>query len=246
MMKAKSPEKRTNQVLGVLSVDDGRKFLMDCLNLPNPIDCEDSRPHFDRWVRRWGKLLTFRYEDVHGASEMRPVPPAQLEDFAPRVRTSLRRIWHEKDARQRDWHLYMLRAAYHRMIVRLENPHFLDITSANAPGSYEKLQKASIARRDDPAQRARFFEMATGADVLDEVPRVCPFEAAVYWLQVNQKLMLYCDGPVCPAPYSLRAEKGQKYCSPECADPARREAKLRWWNESPNSPKNRKVASGGV
>jgi len=46
-----------------------------------------------------------------------------------------------------------------------------------------------------------FFERIAGADLYEGVPRVCPFEAAVYWLQENQRLMVYCEGPDCAAPY---------------------------------------------
>ena len=119
------------------------------------------------------------------------------------------------------------------MIVRTENPDLIDFADIDAVERLLELGRIYQVRGDDPSQRARFFETwAAGTDLLEDVPRISPFEAAVYWLQINQKLMVYCEGPVCPAPYFFRAEKGQKYCSPECADPARREAKLKWWNEN--------------
>jgi hypothetical protein len=67
---------------------------------------------------------------------------------------------------------------------------------------------------------------------LQDAPTIGPFEAAIYWAQSNQKLMLYCANPACAAPYFFRTEKGQRYCSPDCANPARKEAKLKWWNEN--------------
>jgi hypothetical protein len=69
---------------------------------------------------------------------------------------------------------------------------------------------------------------------LQEVPRISPFEAAIYWLQINHTLMLRCANPLCNTPYFFRPEKSkrQDYCSPECADPARKQAKLKWWNEN--------------
>jgi hypothetical protein len=45
---------------------------------------------------------------------------------------------------------------------------------------------------------------------LQEVPRISPFEAAVYWLQINQKLMAYCEGPVCPASYFFQNRERAK------------------------------------
>lgn len=131
------------------------------------------------------------------------------------------------------------------MTARAENPQLLDITDRNAVNRLLQLERESHARRDDAGQRERFFETWVGTDLFEDVPRVCPFEAALYWLQNNQRLMLCCGGPTCAAPYFLRTEKGQKFCSPECADPARREAKLRWWNESPNSPKNQSIRKCG-
>ncbi len=156
----------------------------------------------------------------------------QLERFAPYVRTALRRVWHEKDTRQRDWYLCRLRDEHHRMIVRAENLDLLSLTDIDAINRLRQLDRTSRARKDDPSQRMYFFERMAGADLYEGVPRVCPFEAAVYWLQNNQRLMVYCEGPECAAPYFLRAEKGQTYCSTECANIARRAAKLKWWNEN--------------
>jgi len=68
------------------------------------------------------------------------------------------------------------------------------------------------------------------------------FEAAIYRLQVNHKLMLHCANPLCEAPYFSKADnaKRQTHCSPECADLARRTAKLKWWNENRKKNRNQK------
>jgi hypothetical protein len=240
-MQRNSPKKSAGQVLGMLSVEEIKTFLMECLNLPNPIDYPEHRPQFERWLSRWQRLFTFRTEDERGSGQTKQVPREQLERFAPKARTALRRIWYERDPRQRDWYFYRLRDEYHRMIVRVENPYLIDLAEANALDRLLQLEHTSQARGDDPSQRARFLETwAAGTDLLEDVPRLCPFEAAAYWLQVNQKLMVYCGGPVCPAPYFFRTEKGQKYCSPECADPARREAKLKWWNDNRKNQRKKK------
>lgn len=240
LMKLNSPEKPAHLVLGIMSVRDIKNFLMDCLNLPDPISRPAHRPHFERWLKRWQRLFTLRSESENGGWESKPIAREQLERFAPKVWSALRRIWYEKDPRQRDWYFYRLRDEYHHMIVRAENPNLIDLTDRNAVNRLLDLERQSHARGGDATQRRRFFETwAVGTHLLEEVPTICPFEAAVYWLQVHQRLMVYCEGPVCPAPYFFRIEKGQKFCSPDCAGPARREAKLRWWNQSPNSPKNR-------
>lgn len=245
-----SPEKVADQILGTLSVVDAKKFLLDCVNLPNPLATfvrlsnapfatrSDASPHLDRWLLRWQRLFTFQSESKDGKWRTMEVPRKPLERFVPKLRTTLCGIWVEQDARQRDWYFFRLRDAYHHMIVRAENPYLLNIADENGKKRFLQLERTSRSRRDDLSQRARFFETWMGVDKFEEVPRICPFEAAMYWLQTNHSLMLRCGGPICAAPYFFRTERGQKFCSPECADPARREAKLRWWNQSPNSPKN--------
>lgn len=205
-MKRNSPQESANQVLGVMSVDDVMRFLLDSVNLPNPVDYPEHRPAFERWLRRWRGLFKYLVEDEGGKKHKVPIPDDQLELLAPILRTTLCRMWGERDTRQRDWYCYRLRDT-HRLMVRTlegwqEDAHW---------GGY-----------DTPKRLTDY--------ALQDVPEISPFEAAIYWAQMNQKLMLYCEGPTCSAPYFFRSEKGQKYCSPECADPARREAKLKWWN----------------
>lgn len=44
--------------------------------------------------------------------------------------------------------------------------------------------------------------------------------------------MRYCQNPDCPAPYFIASRKDQLYCGDDCAAPAKRAAKLKWWNEN--------------
>ena len=44
-------------------------------------------------------------------------------------------------------------------------------------------------------------------------------------------LLRYCANPACREPYFVARRGSQIYCSPPCAEPAQREAKLRWWRE---------------
>jgi hypothetical protein len=57
-----------------------------------------------------------------------------------------------------------------------------------------------------------------------------PLEAAFHYLGQQMEHALHCANPECPAPYFFATKKNQQYCSPECAEPARRASKLRWWN----------------
>jgi hypothetical protein len=255
-LEGKSLENSRNKVLGVMSVEDIKNFLADCANLAEPVVYPEHRPHFERWLRRWRGLFSFRREQeidvstasledvLNGKAEVEeqveleqfegapeqsepeqfaepkvltiPVPRDQLEIFAPIARTTLRRLWTEQDSRQRDWYFYRLRDAHRQMIRHLE-------------GGYENADWGG----EKTVQNLMSY-------ALQEVPIISPFEAAMYWLQLNHTLMLYCGNPLCPAPYFLREEKAkkQKYCSPECANPARRAAKLRWWNKARKSPKS--------
>ena len=43
------------------------------------------------------------------------------------------------------------------------------------------------------------------------------------------ELTRYCDNPDCPAPFFIASRTSQKYCSRDCAEPAQRECKRRWW-----------------
>lgn len=43
--------------------------------------------------------------------------------------------------------------------------------------------------------------------------------------------MKFCANPECKRPYFITTRRDQKYCSDECAAPAKREAKRRWWAE---------------
>ena len=40
-----------------------------------------------------------------------------------------------------------------------------------------------------------------------------------------------CGNSACPAPYFFAQRRSQKYCSEECAAPAQREFKRKWWSE---------------
>jgi hypothetical protein len=39
----------------------------------------------------------------------------------------------------------------------------------------------------------------------------------------------WCGNPKCGAPYFIAVRRGQQYCSNECAWPAKKAAKLKWW-----------------
>lgn len=47
----------------------------------------------------------------------------------------------------------------------------------------------------------------------------------------NADYLVFCRNESCPATYFLANRRDQKYCSAECAKPAKKAAKLKWWHE---------------
>jgi|ERR1019366_2234059 hypothetical protein len=66
----------------------------------------------------------------------------------------------------------------------------------------------------------------------DEVPPPFCFEQAMDYLLRNGGLAKVCKNESCPAPYYFAIRRSQKFCSDVCAGPAKRAAKLRWWNKN--------------
>jgi len=66
----------------------------------------------------------------------------------------------------------------------------------------------------------------------DPPARATALEAVFYYLRRRIDHVRHCGNPNCPAPYFFATKKGQKYCSEECAAPAQRASKLKWWNEN--------------
>jgi len=54
--------------------------------------------------------------------------------------------------------------------------------------------------------------------------------------------MRCCVNKTCPAPYFIAKLRSQKYCGADCAAPALRASKLKWWTEN-RSKKCRKATS---
>ncbi len=201
--KPKSIRKPAVRVLGTTTKQPLRDFLLDSVNLFNPIDFPPDGPaHFKRWVRRWGDRMTYRANDRQAR-----VPLEYLESLAPILRSTLRRIWSESDARQREWYAFRLRETYLQLLRHLEG-WSLD-TSWKGPRQIGRMMDYGV----------------------QQAPPLSFFEAAILWAQKNESRMLHCAGPRCPAPYMLRRGRGQRYCA-DCADRARSASKLRWWNKN--------------
>jgi len=72
-------------------------------------------------------------------------------------------------------------------------------------------------------------------------PPLSPFEQAILYLLKRAHQTRFCENPSCPAPYFLAGRSSQKYCSEDCALPAQREYKRRWWKQHGKWWRNRRT-----
>src|SRR6476659_10173451 len=105
-VQKKSIRPDSRLVLGAISVEDARRFVLDCANLPWRIDTPKDRPRFEDWLKRWKNMFTYRKEDDQGHWITLQIPNDWLEQFVPVVSATIRGIWKETDVRQRDWYFY--------------------------------------------------------------------------------------------------------------------------------------------
>ncbi len=86
--------------------------------------------------------------------------------------------------------------------------------------------------------------MSTGMkrenDIPIKAPPLTPLEQAFTHLQHEGRRAKRCGNENCPAPYFFAKRATQKYCSDECAAPAKREAKLRWWHAPEHHAKEKR------
>jgi hypothetical protein len=61
-------------------------------------------------------------------------------------------------------------------------------------------------------------------------PRILPAVLALACIRHADRFG-FCRNPRCPAPYFFIRRRDQRYCSADCAGPAKKEAKLRWWHK---------------
>ena len=64
------------------------------------------------------------------------------------------------------------------------------------------------------------------------IPPPSAFEQAILYLHRVRHRTVVCQNPECPARYFFATRRTQRFCSEECAKPAQREAKRRWWEKS--------------
>lgn len=91
-------------------------------------------------------------------------------------------------------------------------------------------------RRNWYIYRARnFYHRLVDPDHPDDMPAPTPFQRAMMHLAQNADRMGHCINPDCPAPFFLSKDsRPRTFCSPDCAGPAKRLAKLKWWRKKKN------------
>jgi hypothetical protein len=61
------------------------------------------------------------------------------------------------------------------------------------------------------------------------LPPSTALEGCLRYLLRNAQTTVVCANSECPAPFFFASRKSQKYCSPDCALPAQRSYKRKWW-----------------
>jgi len=213
--------KSSKKILGVISASRAERMLAEWANT----DLEGTQA-FNVWDR-----LFRRYPEILGsaADQIIPVSTRNRHEFerhigmANKVGEHLRRAWDAApDLRRFEWHTWKALKIALMQDAWIANSKALNIPSEQSEhliGPYDK--------------RAGYMApLFTSLFDPDEPPTaITPVEAAFFYLRHHPKAALHCPNPECPAPYFFRSKKGQKFCSPECAKPAQREAKRKWWNE---------------
>jgi hypothetical protein len=209
----KSSENRGHQILGILSKKRAAAFLTDCANLrPTPESDKDAGFRPPGWWTRHAGIV--------------PCPLLSTDRMALSAALGflsllLQKGWDAPTLRERVWFFREAESFSRRLGAK-------DAELGLWGTSYEQLEAPEYVF----GVRFRFINPPAQPTRL---------EAAFYYLGQHMEHARHCANPECAAPYFFATKKNQKYCSSECAEPARRASKLRWWNDNragtPTTPK---------
>ena len=126
----------------------------------------------------------------------------------------LQKAWDAPDQRKRDWYIHSMENFFHR----LRPTRDLE----------ESLGHAMVSQVLPEIQQPGSLLFSMGE------PPATPtaLEAALFYFKQNVRHLRHCPTTHCPAPLFFAERKGQRYCSPECAEPARLASQRRWWREN--------------
>lgn len=165
------------------------------------------------------KMKTERFWPELWNQEVDQIPP---ELALRQMRSYLRGFWRSSDERDRDWLIHRARefCQTHRVLRETR----------------ELSLRWRAAQTIDELNSLAFDIQVKTKEILDAVPPHSEIEDALFELQkkarIPSKRPLYCPDCTQGKPYFLSARKGQKYCSPECAETAIRASKRESWESN--------------
>jgi hypothetical protein len=214
MASLKSGRHLPHQILAVLTPAKAEEILFDLANLPGEWPLIQNLKAFKKTesaIKRIRSRHSGAFQDCTSISII------LLRDLA-------RKAWTAADERSAEWYLFRLRHLHWETVRRVRH----------VQGAAKSQKMLEPEARTIPST----LDEAMRVIAQCEPPPATEIEAAAFYLQKNLNHALYCPDAECPAPYFFSKKKGQLYCSPACALPARRESKRRWWSQ--NRSKRRK------
>jgi hypothetical protein len=210
MPRAKKPM----VLMGILSEREARAFLVDLANLQpfNPFEWSREQSREKQFLTRWGKLFP-EYDLTQDEERL------QLSSFVlMQLNGKLREVWTAATLREREWLLHDARWYYNqRRVDRSEEGIRLERLRSECT---EKNDLSGSGEADRQLSQLR-----------NGLPPVTPVDVALQYFGQILNRATTCQNPLCPHPYFFTRKYGQRFCSAACAEPAQREAKLRWWDK---------------
>jgi hypothetical protein len=163
----------------------------------------------DRFAQDQKRLLR-RYPEIFRFSAL------DTRNMILSVRSHLRAAWDAPDSRVRDWYIFKVRQIYKR-----------HLESRTRGLSIRELRAQAFQILKEMREDRRIW-----SEPPEEPPPQTPFEQVMSTFHRIGTRAAHCKYAECPAPYFFRDKNNRKYCSPECAAPAERESKRRWWGEN--------------
>jgi hypothetical protein len=199
--------KQGRKILGVISPRDAERLLLAWANLPDLPYPSNADAACGRLISQNPEVFSFI-----PLAETDALGSAMISGYFMEIRHLLRRAWVAPDRRHRDWYLFHLRKQFHQW--KSQSEWWSVHPPVHPDWATGEEAKGLLEREAEP-------------------PEITHFEAAVFYLQTSvAERAKYCGGPHCPAPYFVATKRWQKYCTEECAGPALRESKRRWWTEN--------------
>jgi hypothetical protein len=132
------------------------------------------------------------------------------------------------------------------LLSSLGDPHYIDDTEKPAYVFWAAKDEIVSAwmQADEIERQSKLLVLAGHYMVSSGTTGMDAFLFVLLHAIRKAHLLAYCRNRVCKEPYFIAERVGQPYCSPDCARPAQREAKLRWWNEVGKARRSETKAKG--